>query len=132
MKTNKVVTYFDGLGKLFYAIASVDKKIEPEETEIINELIEDYWTDCDTLEGFEVRDPAYQIASTFENLCNKGTPSADAYKAFEKVYKEQKVFFTKSVKYTALLTVEAIAKAFGKINKAELGLVAKLKLLFKE
>ena len=132
MKENKVVTYFDGLGKLFYAIAAVDKKIEPEEIAIINELIEDYWTDCDALEGFTARDPAYQIAATFENLCNEGTPSSFAYEAFKKVYKEHKIFFTKSVKYTALLTVEAIAQAFEDINKAELGLVTKLKLLFKE
>jgi hypothetical protein len=131
MKENKVVTYFENLGKLFYAIAVSDKKIELEEIEILNQYIEEFWTDCDALEGIAATDPAYQIIITFEKLQEQQTSSTIAYKAFENYYNQNKSFFTNSAKHTILLTAEAIAKAFIGKNKTELGMLTKLKLLLK-
>ncbi len=130
MKENKVISYFDSLGKLFYAVAAVDKKIPSEEIQTLNQLIEEYWTDCDALDGITARDPAYQIIATFEKLFRKETSSIIAYREFEHFYKNHKAFFTKSAKYTALLTAEAIISAFDKKNKSELQILIKLKLLF--
>jgi hypothetical protein len=130
MKEGKVIAYFENLGKLFYAIAAVDKKIQSEEIEVLNQLIEDYWTDCDAIEGFSVRDPAYHIIITFEKLYASNIDSASAFSEFEALYKSDNTFFTKSVKYTIILTAEAIAKAFAKKNKTETRLLTQLKLLF--
>ncbi|WP_242084932.1 hypothetical protein [Aestuariivivens sediminis] len=132
MTENKMITYFDQLGKLFYAIAAVDKKIKAEEIEALNELIEDYWADCDPVEGFNVRDPAYQIITMFEALQTQKKESEPMFSEFEDFYKSNMDLFTKNIKYTIILTANAIAEAVNKKNKAELGLLTKLKLLFNQ
>ncbi|HLU51235.1 MAG TPA: hypothetical protein VKZ42_03660 [Flavobacteriaceae bacterium] len=56
MKSQK---FYQSLGKLFYAIASVDKVVRKDEVEILKSLVKEKWLDLDDVEDEFGTDAAY-------------------------------------------------------------------------
>ena len=127
------LTFYQNLGKLFYAMAAADKQVREEEFDRLKELVKKYWLDIDSIEDAYNIDAAYQIEIIFdwldkqENLDSKG-----CYNAFVNYKNEQPHLFTDKVKKLILRTAHAIAASFSGLNKSELIMLAKLDLELKK
>tara|TARA_R110002049_G_scaffold55337_3_gene153607 strand:- start:9200 stop:9607 length:408 start_codon:yes stop_codon:yes gene_type:complete len=132
-KKKMTLTFYQNLGKLFYAMAAADKQVREEEFDRLKELVKKYWLDIDSIEDAYNIDAAYQIEIIFdwldkqENLDSKG-----CYNAFVNYKNEQPHLFTDKVKKLILRTAHAIAASFSGLNKSELIMLAKLDLELKK
>ncbi|MFD1163935.1 MULTISPECIES: hypothetical protein [Hwangdonia] len=129
METKKktFINFYQNLGKLFYAIAAADKKVEDAEYDTLKELVKKHWLNVDVTKDANQTDAAYQIDIVFDWLNNENKLDAKAcFNDFIAYKNEQKHLFTNKVKRLILKTASEIAHAFSGINKSELILLAKL------
>lgn len=122
------VHFYYSLGKLFYAIAFVDKQVRDEEFSKLQLCILDYWLDLDDLEDTFGSDAAYLIEIVFEGVEAFEEDAQDMYEEFVSYYRELRHFFTPEVKSIILKTGLAIAHSFAGINKSELVMLGNLEL----
>lgn len=123
--------FYQNLGKLFYAIAAADKKVNEAEMNILKELVKKEWLAVDDIEDGFGTDAAYLIEIVFDWL--NQAPDAELhiqtyYDDFIAYKKDQKHLFTKKVNQLILKTAHAIAASFSGNNKSELMLLAKLNI----
>ncbi|RSK40427.1 hypothetical protein [Mangrovimonas spongiae] len=131
MKSEKTMSlrFYQNLGKLFYAVAAVDKTVREQEINELKKLVKKEWLSVDDLEDEFGTDAAYQIAIVFDWLINNEHPnSATYYNDFISYKQEQEHLFTKKVKQLIFKTAQAIAESFSGKNKSELMLLAKLSM----
>lgn len=117
------------MGKLFYAVAMADNKVNPKEVEQLHTAVRQYWLPVDTEEDAFGTDAAYQISIVFDWLQAEGDSDGAYFEDFEGYYKAHPSKFTPEIKKLVYDTAEAIAASFAGKNKSELVLLAKLKLL---
>ncbi|WP_452228062.1 MULTISPECIES: hypothetical protein [unclassified Lacinutrix] len=131
MEKNEIFTptFFKNLGKLFYAIAASDKKVEVLEIESLKEIIQSQWLPMASLDPVAVQ----QIESTFNTLQEEDYQNTEAlYQDFVTYKKEETHLFTNSIKSLILQTSNAIASSFSGRNKSELIMLAKLEMELKK
>lgn len=125
--------FYQNLGKLFYAIAAVDREVRDEEYDKLKELVKKHWLEVDVIEDVYHTDAAYQIEIVFDWLNEEENLDAKAcYSAFVNYKNEQSHLFTGPVKNLILKTAYAIADSFSSLNKSELIILAKLDLELKK
>ena len=131
-KKKMTLPFYQNLGKLFYAIAAVDKKVREEEFDKLKELVKKQWLNVDIIEDAYHTDAAYQIEIIFDWLNKEENLDVQAcYDDFVNYKNEQKHLFTKEVK-VLLKTAGAIAASFSGLNKSELIILAKLDIELKK
>ena len=118
---------FEHLGKLFYAVAAVDRELHENETLRLKREIEKFWKPQFSEAPYSM---AYYIWHAFELARRSETTAEEAYGEFITYYKESTEEFTEEVKTLVMDTANAIAAAYANKNKSELILLAKLQLLF--
>ncbi|WP_318345598.1 hypothetical protein [Flagellimonas baculiformis] len=123
--------FYQNLGKLFYAVAMADHSVHMKELEKLNEVVRDHWLDVDDIEDEYGTDAAFQISTVFDWLLEYAKEGEEIYEEFEQFYTDHKVLFSPEVKSLTMSTSRAIASAFAGSNKAELILLGRLELLFK-
>ena len=124
--------FYQNLGKLFYAIAAIDFKVNAAEINKLKELVRKHWLDIDDTEDAFGTDAAYQIEIVFDWLNKNNTSnSKECYDDFVTYKNEQKQLFTKDVKKLIMKTASAIAQSFAGKNKSELILLAQLDMELK-
>lgn len=131
MEANKHLTlkFYQNLGKLFYAIAAVDGKVDKAEINKLKELITKDWLAIDDRKDPFGKDAAYQIEIVFDWLTNDNEYNVKAcYDDFVTFKIDQNHLFTKKIKQLILKTANAIAESFSGKNKSELILLAKLNI----
>ena len=123
------VQFYQKLGKLFYAIAAVDKNVREVEYEKLKEIVRSEWLAVDDfLDDFHT-DAAYQIEAVFDWLLAQESIDADVwYTDFIEFKNEHKQLFPKHIKALILKTANAIAASFLGKNKSELILLARLEM----
>ncbi len=125
------LSFYQHLGRLFYAVAFIDKKVRKSEVEKLQEIVKTTWLSLDNeIDEFE-EDVAYQIEIVFNWLEESFFTAEECYNDFESYYKSNKTLFTASIKAIITKTASAIANAYAGINKSELILTGKLSLLFR-
>lgn len=124
-------SFYIHLGKLFYAVAAVDKVVKEEEVDTLKEIVENQWLKFDKFEDEFGTDAAYQIEIIFDWLDENDPEPGEAYLEFEDYYKEHQRLFTPKVKQMIWKTADAIAASYAGKNKSELILLSKLKSLLK-
>jgi hypothetical protein len=123
--------FYQELGHLFYAVASVDKKIAKEEISELKKCISEQWLHFeDTTDEFGM-DAAFQIEAVFEWLEDRDEKADFAFHEFEEYFNGHKKIFNDKVKSMIFNTCEKIASSYGTKNKAELELLGKISVLFK-
>ena len=135
METKKKLThkFYQNLGKLFYAIAAVDKEVRDEEFDRLKTIVKDQWLDVDPITDEFDTDAAYEIEFVFDYLKSEEHTNINSfYKDFVDYKNEQKHLFTAEIKKLILKTANAIAASFSGINKSELILLAKLDIELKK
>jgi hypothetical protein len=119
--------FYQNLGKLFYAIAAVDKNVEAVEFAKLKELVKKQWLNLDTIEDTFGSDAAFQIEIVFDWLNTQGNLNAKScFDDFIAYKNKQNHLFTDTVKHLILKTAHAIAASFSGINKSELIFLANL------
>lgn len=132
-KQKMTLKFYQNLGKVFYAIAMVDNKLQPIEFEKLKELVKKYWLKLDPLEDIYETDAAYQIEIVFDWLISQeNTDTQACFNDFINYKNEQKHFFTKNVNHLIMKTARAIAASFAGINKSELIMLANLNIELKK
>lgn len=121
---------YQNIGKIFYAVAIADKTIHAKEVEILNNLVQKKWLDVDEIEDEYGTDAAFQIEIVFDWLQEYEKDGNNCFKEFSTFYNEHKNIFTPEIKDLIIQTANSIAYAFAGINKSELIVLAKLKLIF--
>ena len=125
--------FFQNLGKLFFAFASVDNNVREEEVKAVQQLVRKYWLDEDIINTISKRDAEDAILITFDWLCKDNDYNAEAcYDSFVSFKKQNESFFTDSINSLILKTVGKIAASFSGQNKSELILLAKLNIELKK
>ena len=117
------------LGKLFYAVAIVDKKINPEEIETLNKTIVLNWSDPGQNSDVTSSESPKQIQQTFGQMRNIEADSETCFSEFRMFYNGHIYLFTDEIREKIWDTSQAIASSFANKNKSELILLAKLKTL---
>lgn len=108
-----------------------DHSVHMKELEKLNEVVRDHWLNVDDIEDEYGTDAAFQISTVFDWLLEYAKEGEEIYEEFEQFYTDHKVLFSPEVKSLTMSTSRAIASAFAGSNKAELILLGRLELLFK-
>ncbi|WP_298899599.1 hypothetical protein [uncultured Psychroserpens sp.] len=117
------------LGKLFYAIAAVDKNVRPEEFNKLKEVLDNEWT---FLDNSTICSKA-TIIDTFEWLHLDHEYNAEVcYNNFMLFKRNNETLFSSKMKSLILQTASKIASSFSGQNKSELMMLAKLSIEFKK
>ena len=130
---NTIISFYENLGKLFYAIAAADNVVEEVEFKVLKETVKNKWTKVDPMDDDFHSDAAYQIETVFDWLNNEGFSNSETcYNEFIDFKNEHPSLFTKNIKNLIIQTSAKIAASVADINKSELMLVAKLSLALKK
>ena len=117
LKKNSML--YQHLGKLFYAVAISDRKIQDEEFEALQQCIHDYWIDYNDLNQIFEENPAAIVEAVFEGIEAFGLEGREMYEDFVSYKKEYPHLFTEPLNTLILDTTKMIAHAFGGIEPSE-------------
>lgn len=132
-KKNSNISFYEVLGKLFYAIAAVDGTVELSEVNKLKEIVKKEWLLIEDVEDAFKTDAAYQIEVVFDWLDSQNhLNSENLYTEFVTYKKNQPHFFTPVIKKLIIKTAHDIASSFSDKNKSELIILAKLDLELKK
>ncbi|KGL62495.1 hypothetical protein [Polaribacter sp. Hel1_85] len=130
---NTIISFYENLGKLFYAIAAADNVVEEVEFDVLKKIVKNKWTKVDPVDDDFHSDAAYQIETVFDWLNNEGFSNSETcYNEFLDFKKEHPSLFTKDINSLIIKTAGKIAASVSNINKSELMLVAKLSIELKK
>jgi hypothetical protein len=128
-----IMSFYQNLGKLFYAIAAADTIVEEAEFNVLKETVKNKWTKVDPIDDDFHSDAAYQIETVFDWLNNEGfSDSETCFTEFIDFKKQHPSLFTKDIRSLIIKTASKIATSVADINKSELILVAKLSIELKK
>ncbi|WP_234859334.1 hypothetical protein [Aquimarina aquimarini] len=134
MKTtpNIDITFYQNLGKLFYAIAAADKVVRVSEYDSLQKIVKSEWLKIDdTNDEFGV-DAAFQIEIVFDWLDHKQLSAEESFTQFEAYFEENKSYFTPTIQQLIWNTANSIAGAFSGKNKSELMMLGRLQLILEK
>ena len=124
---NTIISFYENLGKLFYAIAAADDIVEEIEFNVLKETVKNKWTKIDTVNDNFHSDAAYQIETVFDWLNNEGFSNSETcYREFLEFRKEHPSLYTKDINNLIIKTATKIAASAHDLDKLELMLVDKL------
>lgn len=124
--------FYQSTGKLFYAIAAVDKNVREEEYEKLVEIIKSDWLPLEDTEDNFGTDAAFQIEFIFDWLEDSCPEPYDCYYEFVDFKRSHEYVFTDEIRQLIWKTAYEVASAFNKRNKSELAMLSKLALELKE
>jgi len=126
------ISFYQSLGKLFYAIAASDKIVRVAEYDALRELVTSKWKPLDDYEDEFHTDAALQIEIVFDWLDYKSLKADDCFKEFVTFKKENKYLFSTKRKKLIWETANAIANSFAGKNKSEIIMLTKLRMILEE
>lgn len=134
MRSNNevIVTFYQVLGRVFYAAAQADKEVRLEEVEAMKQIVNEEWLNLeDTFDEFN-SDSAHQIEIVFDYLLSNDEVienAIDELKEFKKIHSS---LFSDQINRLILITANRIASAFAQKNKSELVFLSQLQLVLKK
>jgi hypothetical protein len=117
---------YQNLGKLFFAVAAADKKINDREIASLKKHVTNYWMDLENTKDHFGSDAAYQIEIVFDWLIDEMPEAEDALADFESFRKNHDSIFTPQVKEMIWKTCDDIASSFNGKNKSELVMLSRI------
>jgi hypothetical protein len=117
--TETLIKFYQQLGKVFYAIASVDEVVREKELIELRKILKKEWIPLeDSVDKFGT-DSAFQIEIVFDWLLANEWKIKEAVEDLEYFKKEHESLFSPSVRKLILKTADAIASTFSGVNKSE-------------
>ena len=121
---------YTALGELFYGVSCADGKIDEKEQDRLRKELDQVWKDWDNKVDEFGSDSAHYITFAFDALREQDMESDEAWQRFKTFYQRNKMQFDPDLKAQIIRTATAIAYAKAGFNKAELGILSDLHLLF--
>ena len=122
---------YKNLGKLFYAVAWADKKVNPVEANKLKECVRKYWLLVNGVDGGFGIDVAYQIEVVFDRLEREKKEGTICFQEFIDFFREHPQKFNQDIKQLIWKTADEIAFSFSNKNKSELIILSRLKILLR-
>jgi hypothetical protein len=129
---HKIISFYQHLGKLFYAIALADKKIKKVEFEMLKKQISLLNVNENLIATAPEIDIEHHITSTFAILYIEETAAKTCFDDFITFKKTYESLFTPSLKNSILKIAGKIASSSANLNKSELMMLAKLSIELKK
>ncbi|MFT6443753.1 MAG: hypothetical protein ACJASQ_000097 [Crocinitomicaceae bacterium] len=127
LKNTTMTSFYQLLGRVFYAAAQSDKVIRPEEISVLKQTVKDIWLDVEnTFDEFN-SDSAYQIEIVFDHLLNNDIVVEDVINELKSFKKIHSSLFTVSIVELIMQTASKIVSSFAKRNKSELVFLSQLR-----
>ena len=123
--------FYVELGKLLYAMAKADGKVQLEEVKALHNLVRDVLIKIEKTTDEFGTNTAFYTEFEFETLVDKKADMAAAYKSFISFITANKSHITKNMTDLCIESVEKIAEAFEGIVVSEQLLIDKLNADFK-
>lgn len=124
-----MVSFYQLMGRVFFAVAQADKRIEPEEVAALKQIVKDAWLEVDdTTDEFDT-DAAFQIEIVFDYLLNNDVIENDVLDDLKEFKSVHPSIFTHRMIELIMETAFKIASSFARRNKSELVFISRLKLL---
>jgi hypothetical protein len=125
-------SFYQNLGKLFYAIAAVDNTVRDEEFNALIAIVKDKWSVVNGIDEAGEFPGEASIINTFRWLRDDNEYNAQTcFNSFMAYKQTHPTLFTETINKLILDTAGAIASAFSSKNKAELIMLAKLDIELK-
>lgn len=123
---------YPALGKLFYAIAASDGKVERTEILRLKEDLDAIWLPMENSEDAYGSDAAHAIWFNFELCMDMNLDASEAWAEFLGYYRIHESAFDSELKSRINKSAAAVAHSFSGFNKSELEYLSKLHLTLKE
>ena len=124
--SNRMIHFYQQLGKLFYGIASADKTVGKEEIAQLKEIVKKEWVPIENTFNEFGDDSAYQIEIVFDWLVENDWSIGKVIPNFKIYIKEHPSLFTPQANDLILKTAKTIADSFSGKNKSESVLITEL------
>ncbi len=126
-----MVDFYQHLGRLFYAVAGVDKTVRDKEIEKLKTIVKKEWVPLENSFDEFGTDAAFQIEIVFDWLAENECDIEFDLPSF-KIYRNiHNSLFTTEVNMLIMKTAEAIAKSFAGENKSEYVLISRINEILK-
>lgn len=126
---NTMISFYQQLGKIFYSMAAIDKKVRGEEITKLKEILRKEWVPLENSVDEFGTDSAFQIEIVFDWLLENNWDPKLAIDELKSFKQEHSRLFTDAVKQLILKTANAIGSSFSGMNKAELVFLTELKII---
>ncbi|MCZ2458076.1 MAG: hypothetical protein LC128_00490 [Chitinophagales bacterium] len=123
--------FYKELGNLFYAIASADKKIGPQEKVKLDEEVQFAWRHYDDSTDRFGSDRAFLIEFEFETMEDQMASAEEAFQSFETYFGESKDEIDETTRKRIFNSAKHIAESIREINTPEHKYLDRLKKLLK-
>ncbi|MCX6297078.1 MAG: hypothetical protein NTX97_13660 [Bacteroidetes bacterium] len=124
MKTNELLKqFYKQLGRLLYAIAKVDEKIQKKEVEALNEFVSKELAFFETSTDSSGMNQAFYTYFEFEECINKKISIEEAHASFVNFLDANIIDLDFTLIEKSITAIEKIAGAYRKINKKEKQLI---------
>ena len=128
IKDPTMVSFYQLLGRIFYATAQADKIIRPEEISELKQIVKDSWLDVDDSTDEFNEDAAFQIEIVFDHLLKNDIIIEDTIKELKAFKTIHSSLFTIRITDLIMETAYRIASSFSKRNKSELVYLSQLRM----
>ncbi len=110
---------YEQLGRLFYAVAAIDRSVKEKEVAELNRIVQEEWVPAESHKDAFGTDIAYQIEIVFDWLLAEDTEAEACWQDFRAYHDAHPALFTPALNALIIRTVDSIAHAFSGVNKAE-------------
>lgn len=124
------IALYKNLGKLFYAIALADRRIEEDEFNSMKKSVSSFMPTLDIVNSNVEDNFEYHIISIFNMLYINDYLAQVCFDDFIDFKRKNEKLFNKSLKHAILKIANTIASSFARQNKSELIMIAKLNIEF--
>jgi len=121
--------YYKQMGNLLYSVAAIDGSIAPKEWKELRRMVKEELVPQEKHHDEFGTDAAFAVEFQFDILEGNGISSADAFDEVHEYLKHNAPLLPAPDKERLLHGATQVASSFHSINKAEKGILGKLKLL---
>jgi uncharacterized protein (DUF927 family) len=122
--------FYKKVGELFYAIAAIDNRVRKEEYLSFKNSLNSYGNLFEAIETDKSLAPVDILESAFKQAYQKEKDPETCFEDFVKYKRNNPELFTVARNKVVWDTANLIANSFSKVNKSEIILLQKLKMIF--
>lgn len=128
-----MLSFYQLLGRVFFAAAQADGVIREEEQEALKKCVRELWLDVDhTFDAFHT-DTAYQIEIVFDYLLKEGgQPTEEVLNELKAFKSEHGSLFSPGIVDLIMETTNEIVSSFAQSNKSEVVYLTQLHFILRK
>lgn len=127
-----MISFYQLLGRVFYAAAQADKVVREEEVAAMKKLVRERWLDLEDTDDAFGTDAAYQIEIVFDYHLQNDLDADAVIQELTEFKEEHPEIFTPEVVELIMETTTKIISSFAQTNKSEVVFLSQLHLLLRK